>query len=76
MIKEEVVNRLKSLPIGSKFNVCWFGDNYEFLFQSRSVKVDEQSVELACERLRNLKQLRVMGLSLAVTFNVLAATLN
>ena len=56
MVKEEVINKLKNLPINSYFNICQCGGIYEFFFDSRSVKVCEQSVDIACQRLETLQK--------------------
>lgn len=44
---------LKSLPIGAKFNICYFGSSHSFLFPVSQV-YDQQSLEKALKSLNGL----------------------
>ena len=46
-LKDELIVFLQSLPVGCRFNICKFNFSFEFLFNERSVKYDQASLEKA-----------------------------
>ena len=53
--KEPLINFLASLPIKSKFNFCSIGKVIEFLFEERSVKVNDANLKRAIEHITRIK---------------------
>ena len=47
LAREALTLFLYSLPAGSRFNVCSYGTQYEFMFQERSVDYTDENLQLA-----------------------------
>ena len=50
LARQALVLFLYSLPAGSRFNVCSYGSEYEFLFPQRSVPYTDETLKYAVEQ--------------------------
>jgi len=48
MAKESLITFIRSLPVGSTFNICGFGSSHEYLFK-QSILYDEETMQKAID---------------------------